>query len=95
MAEEFNRLVNSFKELETEDKMNAIIELLKTDVAVAQKLNSDIQNEHELLLNREILDVSKNDKTLDDFLEAVYVYIHTLNDQYISFAEKISNEFYE
>ena len=39
--------------------------------------------------------MNKEDATLDDFLEAVFVYLHMLSDSTASFAEKIANEFYE
>ncbi len=95
MEKEFDELVERFKELSTKDKKDAVIKQLKNDIAVAHKINSDIGNNHDLFLNREVLDLNDEESTMDDFLEAVFVYVNTLNDQYMSFAEKIANEFYE
>ncbi len=92
---EFNNLVEAYKKLTTKEKQDEIIKLFKENIAVWEKLNNDINNKHNLLLNREIIDVNKDNATLDDFLEAVFVYLHMLSDSTASFAEKIANDFYK
>ena len=92
---EFNALVEAYKNLSTKEKQEEIIKLFKENIAVWEKINHDINNSHSLLLNREIIDMNKEDATLDDFLEAVFVYLHMLSDSTASFEKKIANEFYE
>lgn len=87
MKDELNHLVELYKNLSTIEKMNGIVELLRTNLAVAEKLNSIIQSNREILFNKEILDF-QSEQDIDDFLETIYVYIHAINDQYVSFAEK-------
>lgn len=92
---EFNNLVEAYKKLSTKEKQDEIIKLFKENIAIWEKLNNDINNNHNLLLNREIIDINKENFTLDDFLEAIFVYLHMLSDSTASFAEKISNDFYK
>lgn len=92
---EFNNLVEAYKNLSTKEKQDEIIKLFKENIAIWEKLNTDIKNNHNLLLNREIIDINKKNFTLDDFLEAIFVYLHMLSDSTASFAEKIANDFYK
>lgn len=91
----FNTLVEAYKKLSTKEKENEIINFLKENIAIWEKLNRDINNNHILLLNREIIDVNKENYTLDDFLEATFVYLHMLSDSAASFAEKTAKDFYQ
>ena len=92
---EFNNLVEAYKNLSTKEKQEEIIKLFKENVAIWEKLNNDINNNHNLLFNREIIDINKENYTLDDFLEAIFVYLHMLLDSTASFALKIANDFYK
>ena len=91
---EFNNLVEAYKNLSTKEKQEEIIKLFKENVAIWEKLNNDINNNHNLLFNREIIDINKENYTTDDFLEAIFVYLHMLSDSTASFALKIANDFY-
>ena len=95
MNEEFNNLVNLYKSMTTQEKKDALIKEFKVSLGAIEKLNKDIGNEHELLINREILDVDKKDVTENDYLEAYFVYLHMINDSILTFAQKISDQFFE
>lgn len=95
MNEEFNNLVELFKQLSKEEKKDALIKEFKMLVAVIEKLNKDIENNHEMLMNKELLDINKDNASDEDYLEAYYVYLNMINDGVLHFAEKISNDFYE
>ena len=95
MNEEFNNLVGLYKNMSNQEKKDALIKEFKTNLAAIEKLNNDLEIKHELLINREVLDVDKDTATDDDYLEAYFVYLHMRNDSMLSFVEKISNEFYE
>lgn len=95
MKEEFDNLILLYKNMNTEDKKKALINEFKYSLAALEKLKKDLNINHELLISKEILDVDKETATLDDYLEAYYVYLHMLNDSILAFAEKVSNEFYE
>ena len=95
MNEEFNKIVNLFKNLSTNEKKETLIKEFKLSVAALEKMNNDILNNNNLLLNREIIDVNKKNPTDDDYLEAYFVYLHTINNLIINFADKISKDFFE
>ena len=44
-------------------------------------INKKLGREHELLINRELIDLKEIPLTEKDFLEGVFVYIHTLEDE--------------
>lgn len=93
--EDFNRLVELYKKMSYKDKQNALINEFKTTLACIEKLNQDVGNKHDLLINKEITDINKSDATNDDYLEAYFVYLNMINDSLSSLLEKIYNEFYE
>ena len=45
---EFNNLVEAYKKLSTKEKQDEIIKLFKENIAVWEKLNTDIKNNHNL-----------------------------------------------
>lgn len=95
MNEEFNNLVELYKRMSNKEKKDALIKEFKINLAAVEKLNNDLGINHELIMNRELLDIDKDNVTDDDYLEAYFVYLHMINDSILTFAEKISNEFYE
>ena len=44
-------------------------------------INRTLGREHELLINRELIDLKEIPLTEKDFLEGIFVYIHTLDDE--------------
>ena len=44
-------------------------------------LNQELDREHELLINRELIDLKEVPLTKKRFLERIFVYIHTLDDE--------------
>jgi len=80
MQNELNDLISSFVELPTEEKPKEIINELKNQVALAQDLCNKFGVEEQMLLNREMADVNKENPTIDDYFEAIYAYSKTLED---------------
>lgn len=95
MNKEFNNVINAFKNLSTEEKKEALIKEFKINLAAIIKLNNDINSNEDLLMNKEILDINNPNATLDDFLEAYFVYLCMISNSIASFAEKVSQDFYE
>lgn len=44
-------------------------------------INRNLGREHELLINRELIDLKEIPLIEKDFLEGIFVYIHTLDDE--------------
>ena len=73
--EEFNNCVREFCNLELYEKRQVIVDDLIETLSIVDKVASDIGNEKELLLNREVLDIKNlQDCSEDDFNEALFVY---------------------
>lgn len=53
---------------------------MKELIAVFQNLCNLYGVQHDLLLNREIVDINKDNYTEDDFVEAIYVYIQSFKE---------------
>lgn len=81
---EFNDLVEKYKKLELIEKKRIVEEEIKEFIAVLDKLNSRQGKKTNLLFNREILDLKKEDSTEDDFVEAMYVYINSIKELFAS-----------
>lgn len=77
---EFDILVNSFITLSTKDKVKEIINTLKEDIAIFDGINKINNFNEEIIYNREIIDVNKDNPTIDDYYEAIFVYLKMLED---------------
>ena len=71
----FDSFIEEYKDNSLIYKQQTIISELKELIAVFENLCSTSGIKHDLLINREILDVNKEGYTQEDFAEAVYTYI--------------------
>ena len=71
----FDAFIEEYTEKPLLEKQKILIEELKELIVFAQKICEDRGIKSELLLNKELADVNKENYTQDDFVEAVYVYI--------------------
>lgn len=85
--EEFNNYVSMFKQLSKKDKEEALINILKENLVVVEKLLENKDVNKEVLFNKEILDLKKENYTDDDYLEAVFVYLHSFRELFASYIE--------
>ena len=87
----FNKYIEKYKKLKLKDKQKVIINLLKEDIAFLQKLTEETYPSEfsgEMLYNREILDMNKQEYTEDDFSEAVLVYCYSIRELLAEYLEK-------
>lgn len=77
---EFNNLINTFVLLNTEEKADEIINTLKEDIAIFEGISKINNFNDELIFNREIVDVNKVNPSVDDYYEAIFVYLKMLED---------------
>lgn len=80
MNDNLNVLISSFVELPTEEKPKEIIKTLKENIVIVNNLCNQFGISNEILLNREMIDVQKEEATLDDYFEAIFAYIKSLED---------------
>lgn len=77
---ELNNLISSFVELSTEEKPKEIINTLKENIVMVNDLCNKFGVQTEIVLNREMADVQKDNATIDDYYEGIFAYIKSLQD---------------
>ena len=80
LQEKFDKFIEAYTNLSIDDKRKEIIDKLKSMITNCMLINQKLGREHELLINRELIDLKEIPLTEKDFLEGVFVYIHTLDD---------------
>ena len=78
--EEYDKIISTFKELTTIDKCKETIDYIKEIIASFDYIGKLNGIEKQILLNKEMADVNKADATIDDYLEAIYAYLLSLED---------------
>lgn len=77
---DLNNLISNFVNLSTEEKANEIIVTLKENIAMVNNLCNKLGVQTEIILNREMSDIQKENATIDDYFEAIFAYIKSLQD---------------
>ncbi|MBR4262522.1 MAG: hypothetical protein IKQ35_04080 [Bacilli bacterium] len=85
----FDRYINAYKKLSLDKKREYLIEEYKRTLAYLEKLKKDLDIHEGMLLNREIIDFGQGCSD-DDFVEASYVYLKSLQESLGLFLEKLS-----
>ncbi|MBR3198887.1 MAG: hypothetical protein IKG27_02600 [Bacilli bacterium] len=80
IQKKFDDFIESYTSLSINDKRKEIVDKLKSMITNCMLINQKLGREHELLMNRELVDLKEEPLTESDFLEGVFVYIHTLDD---------------
>ncbi len=92
---EFNNYIEQFKKMPIKTKKALTIEEMKKLLAFIEKIKKDFNINNEILFNREILDVAEKEKTEDDFVEAIFVYICSIEESLASYVDYIMNLLYK
>lgn len=89
--EEHNKYIELYKKMALVDKKNALEKEIKDILIFLMKLHEEHGWNAELLLNKEVLDIKDTNATEDDFVEAMFVYILSIQEMlasYIDLSEK-------
>ncbi len=84
----FNNYIEEVKKLDTTRKRNELINSIKQLIAVFESMAADDRIELHFLKNREILDLSNNPVSEDDFIEAALVYLEVAKNMIGEYLEK-------
>lgn len=79
-TKELNEYIEEYKKLPLNEKEAIVISELKEILGVAQLMCSNNDINVESVLNREILDVEKENSTTDDYFEAILVYLKDIEN---------------
>ena len=91
----FDEYVAAFCQLELAKKRELITKDLIQTLAIVQKVAEDIDKNTSLLINSEILDAKQVDKcSEDDFYEALFVYIHSIQESLGVVLNKLGDDYY-
>ena len=87
--ETFDKYIESFKKLPTKEKKEITIKEIQKLLSFTEKLNELINNPNKILINKELKDLQNENNTEDDFIEAVLVYIHSIEESLTNYIDKI------
>lgn len=85
----FDDYIKSYKDLNINDKKKLVQEKIYELLIVLVELNRKHGKNLKVLYNREILDLKKNDSTESDFVEAMFVYIHSIQELLTAYAANV------
>jgi hypothetical protein len=93
--ENFNQYVESYKKLPLQEKKAIVNAEIKKLLAFIEKAKMDVNAKGEILFNREILDLNNEIVSDDDFVEAMFVYIHAIQESLGEYFNEIAKYLYK
>ena len=76
----FNEYVEKYKNLPLKEKKELVEKEMEEILVVLNALNEKFGDTPEVLFNREILDLKKEEATEADFVEAMFVYSYSIKE---------------
>ena len=89
MQEDFNEYMEFFKSQPLKEKQSIVIEQLKMLMGLTNTMCKELNVDNEILLNKEIADLNKDNYTEDDFAEALIVYINSIQNSLCEYCNKL------
>lgn len=87
----FDEYIEFFKKQPLKEKQDIIMEQLKMIASLANKMCNEINAKNEIIMNKELLDMKKDDYTEDDFAEAVIVLVNSIQNSLCDFDLKLTD----
>lgn len=88
--EAFSGLMEYYKLLPTQNKRDEIISTLEELISNYTKICSKFGVMPDMALNKEILNIKRDDLKEEEFLHAIFAYLNTLQDISAQFIDKMS-----
>lgn len=88
--EAFSGLMEYYKLLPTQNKRDEIISTLEELISNYTKICSKFGVMPDMALNKEILNIKRDDLREDEFLHAIFAYLNTLQDINAQFIDRMS-----
>lgn len=88
--EAFSGLMEYYKLLPTQNKRNEIVSILEELISYYSKICTKFGVIPNMALNKEILNIKRDDLTEDEFLHALFAYLNTLEDISAQFIDRMS-----
>jgi len=91
MEENFEEYMSFFKNQSLKEKQDIVYEQLKMLAGFTNNLCKTVNVPNELILDREMLDLKKDNYTEDDFTEAIIVLINSIQNSICDYSNGISD----
>lgn len=91
MNENFEEYISFFKEQTLKEKQSIIYEQLQLLAGLTNNLCKELNIPNDILINKELLDLKKDNYTEDDFAEAIIVFINSIQNSICDYSNGISN----
>ena len=88
--EAFSGLMEYYKLLPTQNKRDEIVSILEELISYYSKICTRFGVMPDMALNKEILNIKRDDLTEDEFLHAIFAYLNTLQDISAQFIDRMS-----
>ena len=89
--EAFSGLMEYYKLLPTQNKRDEIVSILEELISNYSQICTKFGVIPDMVLNKEILNIKRDDLSEDEFLHAIFAYLNTLQDISAQFIDKMSN----
>ena len=88
--EAFSGLMEYYKLLPLQNKRNEIVGVLEELISYYSKICTKFGVMPDMALNKEILNIKRDNLTEDEFLHAIFAYLNTLQDISAQFIDRMS-----
>ncbi len=85
--------MNNFKTLTLPEKKNLVIEQLKVLASLTNGMCQSLDIDNEIQLNKDVTEVKDGISSEDDFVEAVMVYLISIQDSLCDFDDKLTEDY--
>jgi len=89
--EAFSGLMEYYKLLPTQNKRNEIVNILEELISYYSSICTRFGVLPDMALNKEILNITRENITEDEFLHGVFAYLNTLQDISAQFIDRMTN----
>ncbi|MBE6138386.1 MAG: hypothetical protein E7173_01405 [Firmicutes bacterium] len=93
--EKFDQYIEAYKTLPLQEKKKMVNEEVKKLLAFIDKAKRDLNITDDILFNREILDLNNEFVSDDDFVEAMFVYVHAIQESLGKYFNEVSKILYK
>lgn len=92
LVDKLNNYVETYKKLPLNEKKQIVEKEIKDTLALLIQLHSNLGQESEIIFNKEVLDVKNGVSSEEDFVEAMFVYILSMQEMLASYIEIIDKK---
>ena len=87
----FDEYMDFYKKQPLDEKRDIVYNQLKILASLTNKMCEEINVDNEVLLNKELLDLKRDDVSEDDFLEAIIVLVNSIQNSLCDFDLKLTD----